>query len=171
MPEPIRTERLILRKIAAKDWPAYIIFAGSDRSIPSGGPYTEGQAWRTFAMWIGHWELRGYGLLAFELRERHDKAIGMAGPFFPPDAPEPEIGWQIWDPEFEGKGYAYEAANAARRWACESLGIQQPVSYIKEGNERSIRLAEKLGCVRDENASRRPDGLPVWRHPPLEAIL
>lgn len=171
MPEPIITERLVLRSLAAKDWPEFRDYAGSDRSIPSGGPYTAGQAWRTFAMWIGHWELRGYGLLALELREWPERAIGIAGPFFPPDAPEPEIGWQIWDPEFEGRGYAYEAALAARRWACESFGFQRPVSYIKEGNERSIRLAEKLGCVRDDRAKRRPDGLPVWRHPPVQAIL
>ncbi|WP_082181776.1 GNAT family N-acetyltransferase [Aestuariivita boseongensis] len=171
MQKPITTERLTLRRLAAEDWQQFNMYAGSDRSIPSGGPYSEGKAWRTFAMWIGHWEIRGYGLLACDLRVRPNKVIGIAGPFFPPDAPEPEIGWQIWDPEFEGKGYAYEAAEAARRWACESLGLQRPVSYIKEGNERSIRLAKKLGCVRDERARRRPDGLPVWRHPPLDGIL
>lgn len=170
MPKPITTDRLILRKLAAKDWPEFSVYAGAERSIPAGGPYSEGQAWRTFAMWIGHWEIRGYGLLALELRESPNKAIGIAGPFFPPDAPEPEIGWQIWDPGFEGKGYAYEAAHAARCWACATFGFKRPVSYIKEGNARSIRLAEKLGCVRDENAKRRQDGLPVWRHPPLEAF-
>ena len=168
MTQPIETERLVLRKLAATDWPEFSPYALSDRSIPSGGPHTIGQAWRTFAIWIGHWELRGYGLLAIELRERPGTAIGIAGPYFPADAPEPEIGWQIWDPEAEGKGYAYEAAQAARRWACDALGMTQPVSYIMDGNARSIRLAERLGCIRDEKAPRRPDGLPVWRHPPLE---
>ena len=120
MPKQINiiTERLILRRLAAQDWPEFVVYAGSDRSIPSGGPYSIGQAWRTFAMWIGHWELRGYGLLAFGLRGAPDKAIGIAGPFFPLDAPELEIGWQIWDPQYEGKGYTYEVADAARRWAC-----------------------------------------------------
>ncbi len=165
MPIEIRTERLVLRKLAATDWPTFSLYASSDRSAPSGGPYQIGKAWRTFAVWIGHWELRGYGLLAFEHAKHPDKAIGFAGPFFPPDAPEPEIGWQIWDPDYEGKGYAYEAARAARQWARETHGIRRPVSYIWDENARSIRLAERLGCVRDDTAPRRPDGMPVWRHP------
>ena len=167
MPHMIETDRLYLRKIAAIDWEEFRDYAGSDRSVPSGGPHSEGQAWRTFATWVGHWQLRGYGLLVFCLRSAPAKAIGIAGPFFPPDWPEPEIGWQIWNPDYEGKGYAYEAADATRRWTRLTLGWQRPVSYIREENERSIRLAEKLGCVRDDSAKRRPDGAPVWRHPEL----
>jgi len=39
------------------------------------------------------------------------------------------------------------------------------VSYIKDGNVRSVRLAERLGCTLDATAPRRADGSPVWRHP------
>jgi len=159
------TERLVLRKLEARDWPAYLEYAQSERTEPEGGPFTLGQAWRAFAVLAGHWSLRGYGLLAFHPRDGRDRAIGIAGPFFPPDWPEPEIGWQIWDKTFEGNGFAYEAAVEARAWCAETLGWLQPVSYIRENNARSIKLAKRLGCVLDDTAKRRPDGAPVWRHP------
>lgn len=133
------------------------------------GAETEGAAWRSFAMLLGHQQLKGFAPFPIILRGGDDRAIGVAGPFFSPDWPEPEIGWQIWDSGFEGKGYAYEAAVTARRWCAEMYGWTRMVSYIKEENTRSIRLAKRLGCTLDDTARRRPDGSPVWRHPAPDA--
>ena len=54
--------------------------------------------------------------------------------------------------DYEGEGYAYEAARSARNNAFNALSWPTLVSYIHPDNTRAIRLAEKLGAVRDEAA-------------------
>ena len=161
------TERLVLRPPAPRDWPAYRDFAlaGGMRHISPG--ITEGRAWRDFAAELGHWQMRGFGLWAVT-RRGEDRAIGMIGPFFPVDWPEPEIGWMIFG-EAEGRGYAFEAARATRADAYARLGWTTAVSYIAPANARSIRLAERLGAVRDDAAPRPSPEALVYRHPGPEA--
>ena len=158
------SERLFLRPLAPRDWPVFRDYAVSERAT-SMGAESVGAAWQTFARLLGHHQLRGYAPMAIVPRGAPDRAVGVSGPYFPPDWPEPELGWHIWDPALEGKGIAYEAAVAARAWAAEMYGWRRMVSYIREDNVRSIRLAQRLGCTLDETARRRPDGSPVWRHP------
>lgn len=159
------SERLRLRPVAPGDWPVFHDYALSKRASHSMGADTLGKAWGGFAHLIGHQQIRGFAPLAIVLRGGGDRAIGVAGPYFPPDWPEPELGWQIWDAGFEGQGFAYEAVVTARKWSTEAFGWRCMASYIKEGNVRSIRLAKRLECTLDETAQRRPDGSPVWRHP------
>lgn len=159
------SERLLLRRLEPEDWEMFRDYSLSERAYLSLGAETEGDAFRHFAHLLGHLALRGYAPLAFVLRDASHRAVGVAGPYFSPDWPEPEIGWQIWDPALEGKGYAREAVLAARRWCAENYGWTRMVSYIKPGNTRSEKLAERLGCIIDDTALRRPDGSPVWRHP------
>jgi len=166
----IRTERLTLRAPARQDWPLFNAFLASPRAdyIRSAG-YDEMLAWRAFGHVIGHWVLRGFGSFVFT-RAGDDTALGMTGPWFPAGWPEPEIGWTVWSPEAEGKGYAFEAANAARDHAFRDLGWDTAVSYIDPENARSIALAERLGAVRDHGAAH-PGDEPclVYRHPRPEA--
>ena len=129
------------------------------------GSDTLGEAWGNVTRLIGHQWVRGFAPLAITIRGGEDRAIGVAGPHFPPDWPEPELGWHIWNGDFEGKGIAYEAVLTARKWSVETFGWRRMVSYIKEENIRSIRLAERLGCTVDETAQHRADNSPVWRHP------
>ena len=70
----------------------------------------------------------------------------------------------MWDPAAEGKGYAFEAAQAARAHAFDVLGWETAVSYIDPGNARSIELAERLGAVRDPEAAPFHEGDLVFRH-------
>lgn len=163
------SERFILRPICPGDWPVFRDYALSERARHSMGADTEGAAWRNFAILVGHQEIRGFAPFAIVPRGGEDRVIGVAGPFFPPDWPEPELGWQIWDGEYEGKGVAYEAAVAARAWLADAYGWTRMVSYIREANVRSIALAKRLGCTLDATAERRADGSPVWRHPAEEA--
>jgi RimJ/RimL family protein N-acetyltransferase len=60
------------------------------------------------------------------------------------DRAEVEIGWLLAR-EHWGDGYATEAAVAARDWAFTELGLPRLVSLILPGNDRSVRVAEKLG--------------------------
>ncbi|MBO6604323.1 MAG: GNAT family N-acetyltransferase [Roseicyclus sp.] len=169
----LETERLILRVPQASDFPVLAPFVMSDRAryIGGGADKAIGHAWRVLAILTGHWPLRGFGTFVLE-----DKAtglpIGSAGPWYPEGWPEKELGWTIWAPEAEGKGYAYEAMLTLRAHAYADLGWTTAVSYIDPQNSRSIALAERLGCRLDETAARpHPDepGL-VYRHPAPEAL-
>ncbi len=109
------SERVFLRPIAQRDWEVFRDYSLSKRAKLSMGTDNVGDAWRSFAYFIGHQQLKGFAPQAIVLRHGEDRAIGVAGPHFPPDWPEPEHGWQIWDASCEGKGYASEAVVAARR--------------------------------------------------------
>ena len=74
----------------------------------------------------------------------------------------------LWD-RAEGRGIAFEAIRAVRAHAYRTLGWPGAVSYIEPENARSIRLAERLGCVRVDEPTPYPGGL-VWRHPAPEAV-
>lgn len=161
----LQTERLILRRLAPRDADGYIAFCRSRRARFAGGPRSAAAAWREFAGELGHWDLRGYGMFAVTERGGDDTCLGLVGPWYPADWPEREVGWLIWAGA-EGKGYAAEAARACLAHVFGRLGWETAVSYIDEGNTRSIALAERLGASRDDAAptpSACADTL-VFRH-------
>lgn len=166
----LTTARLTLRAPRASDWPVWRDFAASDRARFVGGPIGEAKAWRAFGHVIGMWVLRGYGSFVFE-ETGADQPLGLCGPWRPADWPEAELGWMIWTAAAEGKGYAREAALAARSHAFDSLGWTTAVSYIDPGNVRSIALALRLGAILDPAAAAPPFDSPVlvFRHHPVGA--
>ncbi len=165
----LHTERLTLRRPVMDDFEHWAPFAASDRARYIGGPHDLGKAWRAFAHVAGMWDLRGFGSFIFTLRNS-DAPLGMAGPWYPADWPERELGWTVWSPQAEGQGYAFEAASRARQHAYEDLGWTSAVSYIDPDNARSIALAERLGATRDDEAARpHPEDL-VYRHPAPGAL-
>lgn len=109
------SERVFLRPITQIDWEMFRDYALNKRAKLSMGTDNVGDAWRSFAYLIGHQQLRGFAPQAVVLRRGENRAIGVAGPHYPLDWPEPELGWQIWDASCEGKGYASEAVVAARK--------------------------------------------------------
>lgn len=160
----IETERLLLRAPQAGDYGPWAEFAMSDRARHVGGPLTRPLAWRAMGHLTGHWVHRGFGMFIF-CRKSDGRPLGMAGPWFPEGWPEREIGWSVWAADAEGKGYAYEAARAARDHAFAALGWDTAVSYIAPANDRSIALAHRLGAVADpEAAAPGDDPALVFRH-------
>jgi RimJ/RimL family protein N-acetyltransferase len=95
-----------------------------------------------------HWREHGYGLWALEPREDGAGCIGFAGlaiPAFLPDVlPAVEVGWRL-DRAWWGRGLATEAARASVAYGFETLGLRSVLSIIDRGNERSLRVAAKLG--------------------------
>ena len=165
----IETERLILRPNRPEDFDAYAAFYATDRARLRGGVKTRAQAWIQFAAEIGHWSLRGYGFWAVE-NKAAGAYCGQVGLWNPEGWAEPEIGWLMME-GFEGKGYAHEAALRARAYAYNTLGWTRAASCISEGNDRSIRLAERMGATFDRRFPR--DGMPdhlVYIHPAPEAL-
>jgi RimJ/RimL family protein N-acetyltransferase len=167
-PTPVlTTARLTLRAPCAADWPAFRDFILSDRARFVRAPEMDvAKAWRGFGHIVGMWVLRGFGMFVFH-ETGQDRPLGAAGPWHPVDWPEREIGWSAWDPAAEGRGLAGDAAAAVRDHAFGALGWETAVSYIDPANARSIRLAERLGAVRDPGAAHPfgADPMLVYRHP------
>lgn len=160
----LTTERLVLRACRMSDFPAYLSFRGSDRAAFVGGPCSEAEAWNLFCALPGQWALRGYGRWMVADRET-DAPLGVVGLYHPADWPEPELAWSMFAAG-EGRGYAYEAALAARGHAYDVIGWTRLVSLIDGKNLRSAALGRRLGCVEDSVFEHPEFGpLNVWRHP------
>lgn len=159
----IETARLRLRAPGAGDFAVVAPFLASDRARFIGGPHDRDRAWAKFAASAGAWVLQGFGYWALEERAS-GRIAGAVGFQHPPAFAEKELGWGLHD-GFEGRGYATEAAAAARDWWFRARGETTLVSYIDRGNARSIRVAERLGARRDSAATGPdPEDL-VFRHP------
>ncbi len=165
----VETDRLRLRAPEARDFDAYAAFRASERSRILGGPFPRAAAFEQMAALVGHWHLRGFGRWMVADRAT-DAALGVVGPYFPVDWPEPEIAWAVFDGA-EGRGIAHEAAHAARRFAYDTLGWTNAVSLIRPDNTRSAALAQRLGARIDGRHPHPTYGmLDIWRHPgPEEA--
>ncbi len=61
---------------------------------------------------------------------------------------EAELGYDFLSTHW-GKGLATEAACAVRDHAFDVLGLTRPVSKIRQGNDPSRRVAEKVGMHRE----------------------
>ena len=88
----------------------------------------------------------GYGLWVVEATDAATP-IGICG-FVRRDAlPAADIGFAFL-PEFEGRGYAYEAAAATLLHGHALLGLTQVLAIATEDNTRSHRLLIRLGFQR-----------------------
>lgn len=169
---PILTsERLTLRGPEQRDFePLAAFFADAPRSSGFGGPLSRADAWRWFATSIGHWFLHGYGFWTVEVTETGE-VCGIVGLWNPEGWPEPELGWVMFE-NAEGKGIAAEAATAVRNYAYGTLGFTTLTSLIVPGNDRSAKLAEKLGATYEYTFENEHMGTErLFRHPAPEAVL
>ncbi|MEM7490572.1 MAG: GNAT family N-acetyltransferase [Pseudomonadota bacterium] len=158
----LTTDRLILRAPRAEDVPPFAAFYASDAARFVGGPMPDWKVWRYLAEVVGHWTFRGFGRWIVTRRD-DDVAIGLVGLHHPPDWPEPEIGWMLWE---TGQGLGTEAAYAARRWGYGPGGLPTLISSIDAGNARFIALAERMGARPDGSFAHPQYGsLDIWRHP------
>ncbi|WP_114010161.1 GNAT family N-acetyltransferase [Cohaesibacter intestini] len=158
----IETARLRLRPMMISDWPDYSALMQSSRAQYMGGPHDIAAAWGMFCHDVANWPLFGHGALMIEEKET-GLCVGQVGINHGPLFAEKELGWFVY-PHAEGRGYAFEAACAFRDWAFASLGLQSLVSYMDPANDRSRRLAERMGAVPDPDAARpEPQDL-VYRH-------
>ncbi|MBF2067464.1 MAG: GNAT family N-acetyltransferase [Calothrix sp. C42_A2020_038] len=142
----IVTKQLILRGFEENDLDAYAEMCGDVevmRYVGSGQTMTRSDSWRSMAMMLGHWYLRGYGFWAVEQR-RTGEMIGRVGCWQPEGWLGFEVGWMIRR-AFWGRNFATEAGSAAMEYAFEELQQPRVISIIQPENIASRRVAEKLG--------------------------
>lgn len=142
----LETQRLILRGLREEDLDAYAQMCGDFevmRYIGVGKPLSRGESWRSMAMILGHWQLRGYGMWAVEERQSGEM-IGRIGCWQPEGWPGFEIGWTLRR-TYWGRGLATEGAKAAMDYAFGELQQSRVISLIRPENAASRRVAQKLG--------------------------
>ena len=144
----LRTQRLLLRGWRDSDldaWAAIAADAEVMRWVGTPEGMDRDEAWRHMAFLVGHWQLRGHGPWAVEKLDGGE-LVGRIGLFSPEGWPGLELGWVVAR-EHWGRGYAPEAARASMDWARDELGVGHLISLIEDDNERSQRVAEKLGMA------------------------
>lgn len=147
----VLTKRLKLRAHCATDHPAAIAIWRHREVYQyiTGAPLSEQDVWLRLLRYSGLWELLGYGCWAIEERSSGhyvghlgfaDFKRGLLG--F--DGSYPEAGW-VLDPNYAGRGYAAEAMLAACAWLDQHVDCSRSFCIIAPENQRSVRLADKLG--------------------------
>lgn len=152
------TERLALRRWRAEDRePFAAINADPEvmRFIGTGAVMERGLSDELLTRFEHEWATRGFGLWALSARDDPDERLlgycGLTVPMFLPSVlPAVEVGWRIARDAW-GRGYATEAARAAVAFGFDEHGIEEILSIVDPGNERSLRVCAKLGM------SDRPD--------------
>ena len=149
-PDHIETARLLLRQFLEADIDLYARMCADPevmRHIGDGRTLTREETWRAMATALGHWVLRGYGVYAVE-EKASGRFVGRVGLINPEGWPGLEVGWMIGR-EHWGRGFATEAGVAVVRMAYQALGATHVISLIRPENVASIRVAEKLGGIRE----------------------
>jgi RimJ/RimL family protein N-acetyltransferase len=158
----LETERLRLRAFREDDVDAFVALCADDEVMRwLGGTMDRQTAWRHMAAITGHWELRGFGRWAVEVRDTGELA-GHVGLWFPEGWPSIEVGWTIARGAW-GNGYAPEAAAAAVDYGWREVGLERVISLIDPANDRSQSVARKLGMRESDEVFHWKDNhLKVW---------
>ncbi len=168
-PRRIETAQLLLDMPRVEDLPSIERMA-SDPSMflySERGPMAPEEAWSLLLRTIGHWSAVGYGV--FAVREKASgKFAGLVGGStfhrgFGPDFDDlPEMTWSIAS-EFRGRGYATEAAAAAIHAFGSMPSAGSTVCLIHIDNQKSLRVASKLGFRFFSHAHYRGYGAGLFR--------
>jgi len=162
----IKTARLSLRAPVVTDFTLYKEIVCTDRGQYVGGPMSHEDAWYDFIQLASSWMLHGHGGWSVCLHD-NGAVIGFVLLGMEPGDREVELGY-LFAAASEGSGYATEATLAVRDWAYSHYLWDSLVSYIDRRNAQSIKLAERIGAVRDMHAENEineelPEFL-VYRH-------
>jgi len=149
MADVLLTDRLRLRRWLARDEaPMAAINRDPEVARYLNRPTDEAAVAAFFGDVAAHWERYGYGFYAVDVLEAEERFIGFAGlshpAFIPAVADRPELGWRLARSAW-GAGLATEAATAVLREGFDRLGLNELIAVIHPENERSRRVATKLG--------------------------
>ena len=143
----LETERLILRQFTTDDAefiyellnePSWIQNIGDRniRTLEDACTYIVNGPMKSY-------EKNGFGLWLILLRETGE-SIGMCGLIRRDGLDDVDIGYALL-PRFWSRGYAVEAARAAKDYAGKVVGLKRIVAIVDPANESSIRVLEKIG--------------------------
>ncbi len=177
----LEAKHLILREIVESDdefmidllnQPSFIKYIGdrSVRNLEQSREFIETRYRKSYAN-------NGFGLYAVELKaevgtiadaqivaneihnpksEIQNPVIGICGFVKRDTLPDADIGFAFL-PQFCGKGFALEAAEAVMQYGREELNLKRVLAITTQNNENSGKLLEKLGFKFDGLIIQPPD--------------
>lgn len=143
----LATERLVLRELVPDDAPfmlellndpAYILNI-ADRGVRD----LEGARRHLEERWRASYAEHGFGLWAVVHRET-GACTGLCGLIRRAGLDDVDIGYAFL-PAFRGQGFAVESALGVKAHARDVVGLTRLVAVVTPGNDRSIRVLERLG--------------------------
>ncbi|SRR5579883_323283 len=159
----IITKRLILREWQDSDLEPFTQINQDPKVLeflPAGRSKEEVSEW--ILQIKQHFKTHGFGLWAATLKDTGELIgfVGLNVPAFESHfTPCVEIGWRLGSHHW-GHGYATEAAKAVLKLAFEEFGLSEVVSFAVPENNRSIKVMEKIGMIRDVKGDFRHPKLP-----------
>jgi RimJ/RimL family protein N-acetyltransferase len=163
------TARLRLRRPRPEDGEPFAALNADPevaRFVSASGPLVRAESDLLLRKMIEHWDDHGFGLWMADLRESGELAgfVGLAHPgTMPALAQEVEVGWRLARAHW-GQGLATEGGAEAVRFAFAERRVPRLVCVIDADNERSLRVARKLGFAlwRAMDHPRWPRGVQVY---------
>ena len=156
----LETERLLLRYLSADDAPFIVALLNDpdwlrfigDKSVRT---LDDARAYLLNGP-IAMYAREGFGLYLAVLKASGDP-VGLCGLIRRDGLADVDIGFAFL-PAFRGQGYALESAAAVMAHGRDSLGLERIVAITTIDNDRSIRVLERLGLVREQSVRLPGDG-------------
>ncbi len=149
----IETERLILREFSTKDAPFilalvndpdWLKFIGDRgvRTLDDARVYIKDKLKKSYQEF-------GFGMWLVD-RKEDSASLGMCGLLKRNYLDDLDIGFGFL-PAFRGQGYALEAASAVMEYGKNELGLERLLAFVLVGNQKSVKLLERLGMQYERN--------------------
>lgn len=140
------TERLFFREFTLADSEFFIRLLNSEgwlKFIGDRNVHTIEDAEKYLEERIIHfYKILGFGFYLVSLKD--ETPIGMCGLIKRDSLDDIDIGFAFL-PEYTGKGYGFEAANATMEFARKTLKLKRIVAITVKENISSIQLLKKIG--------------------------
>lgn len=168
LPDPIETQRLLVRPLEANDWPAVHAYT-SNPAVMFFMPEGVMTAEQTQEFILNH--SKPEEMVYAAVLKSENRLIGYLN-FHPWFAERIwEIGW-VFHPDYHGRGYATEAAAALLEYGFQQMNVHRVIATCQPQNPGSYRVMEKIGMLREGHLRQciaRPDG--TWWDEYFYAIL
>ena len=142
----LETERLILRQFELSDAKFIVTLVNTEgwlQFIGDRNIKTEEAAVHYLQQGpMNSYQENGFGLSMVQTKD--GTPIGMCGILKRDHLEHPDIGFAFL-PEFMGKGYAFEIADATLTYAKTKLNFETVLAITLPANEKSIKLLKKIG--------------------------
>lgn len=158
MKKILETERLILREFVKQDDKAIleILADGGMPHLPQFGPLDINYSCNFLNRFIESYKNNGFGLWAI-IEKKTENLIGYCGLHrikINDTEDKVELAYRIYK-KLWGNGYAPEVAKAILDYAFNILNLKEIISCIAPDNQKSSRVAEKVGLTYWKDATFR----------------
>lgn len=145
----LQTNRLLLRRLRRDDFAALCkILQDGEVMYAYEGAFTDEEVGEWLSRQLARYDMWGFGLWA-AISKSSGELIGQCGVTMQPwnGGEVAEVGY-LFRRDCWHKGYATEAARACRDYAFDVLGFDEVCSIIRDGNQPSVRVAQRNGMRR-----------------------